>query len=75
MCAEVQGQGDTTILFTLAAVDTGTNLLNGIAVFSFSGTQLDLSEGYYAGEIEVTYSGGSTETVFKVLNFYIRADF
>lgn len=68
-------KGSTAVLFTLAAADVGQNFEEGNAVFSFSGTQLDIDEGYYEGEIEITYSGGTVETVFKVLDFYVRADF
>jgi len=64
-----------TVLFTLAAADVGDNFQDGIAIFSFSGTQLDIDAGYYEGEIEITYSSGTIETVFSVLNFYLRADF
>jgi len=75
-CAlKFRAKGTTTTLFTLAAADLGSNFASGIAVFSFSGTQLDLDEGYYEGEIEITYSSGTIETVFEVLDFYIRADF
>jgi hypothetical protein len=68
-------KGATATLFTLAATDVGDNFEDGIAVFSFSGTQLDIDEGYYEGEIEITYSSGTIETVFDVLDFYVRADF
>jgi hypothetical protein len=44
-------------------------------VFSFSGTQLNINEGYYQGEIEITYDSGKVETVFEILEFYIREDF
>ena len=70
-----RAKGTTTTLFTLAAVDVGQNFAEGIAIFSFSGTQLDLDEGYYEGEIEVTYSDGKKETIFDILDFYLRADF
>jgi|TARA_R110000782_G_scaffold79728_1_gene158204 hypothetical protein len=70
-----RAKGSTTTLFTLAAADVGDNFLDGKAIFSFSGTQLDIDAGYYEGEIEITYSSGSIETVFSVLDFYLRADF
>jgi len=70
-----RAKGSTTTLFTLSAADVGDNFEDGIAVFSFSGTQLAIDEGYYEGEIEITYTSGSIETVFKVLDFYVRADF
>jgi|TARA_R110000772_G_scaffold226188_1_gene336862 hypothetical protein len=75
-CAlKFRAKGTSTILFTLAAADVGGNFQVGIAVFSFSGTQLDIPEGYYEGEIEITYSSGTVETVFAILEFYLRADF
>ena len=75
-CAlKFRAKGTTTTLFTLAAADIGGNFADGIAVFSFSGTQLVLDEGYYEGEIEITYDSGTVETIFQVLDFYIRADF
>jgi hypothetical protein len=75
-CAlKFRAKGTTAILFTLAAADVGGNFADGIAVFSFSGTQLDIDEGYYEGEVEITYAGGEVETVFEVLDFYLRADF
>jgi|TARA_R110000803_G_scaffold208499_1_gene277214 hypothetical protein len=75
-CAlKFRAKDTTTVLFTLAAADVGDNFQDGIAIFSFSGTQLDIDAGYYEGEIEITYSSGTIETVFAVLNFYLRADF
>ena len=75
-CAlKFRAKGSTTTLFTLSAADVGDNFQDGIAVFSFSGTQRAIDEGYYEGEIEITYTSGSIETVFKVLDFYVRADF
>ena len=68
-------KGTTALLFTLAASDVGDNFKDGIAIFSFSGTQLAIDEGYYEGELSVTYSSGSIETVFKVLDFFLRDDF
>ena len=68
-------KGTTAVLFTLAASDVGDNFKDGIAIFSFSGTQLAIDEGYYEGEISITYSSGTIETVFKILDFYLRDDF
>ena len=68
-------KGTTTVLFTLNASDVGDNFKDGIAIFAFSGTQLAIDEGYYEGEISVIYSSGTVETVFKVLDFYLRDDF
>lgn len=64
-----------TILFTLLAADVGDNFKEGAAIFSFSGTQLNIDAGYYQGEIEVTYVSGVVETLYEILDFYVRDDF
>ena len=75
-CAlKFRAKGSTTTLFTLAAADAGTNFANGLAIFAFSGTQLDVEKGYYEGEIEIEYDTGKKETVYEVLDFYVREDF
>ena len=65
----------TNILFTLSAANVGDNFEDGIAIFSFSGTNLHHNAGYYEGEIEVTYASGVVETLYEILEFYIRDDF
>ena len=65
----------TVVLFTLSAFDQGTNFAEGSAIFVFSGTQLHIDEGYYQGEIEITFQNGSIETVYEILEFYLRNDF
>tara|TARA_R110000772_G_scaffold66607_3_gene148250 strand:- start:54 stop:383 length:330 start_codon:yes stop_codon:yes gene_type:complete len=68
-------RGATAILFTLLAVDELESFAKGIALFKFGAGNLDLTTGYYEGEIEVTYLGGTVDTVFEVLSFYVRAEF
>ena len=68
-------KGSTTILSTLTAVDTGTNLQNGIAIFSFGAGDLNVQPGYYEGEIEITFDDGTVESVYETLDFKVRADF
>lgn len=65
----------TNTLFTLIALDVGDDLQVGVAKFRFSGTSLNVDEGYYEGEIEITFEDGSVETVYETLDFYVRADF
>jgi hypothetical protein len=75
----VQGDSAPQIKATITRFDTGaisTNFADGIAVFSFSDTDLvGLSAGYYEGEIEITYSTGLKETIFEVQNYQLRGDF
>ena len=61
-------------LFTLNAPTTD-DFANGEAVFGFSSSNLDQDAGYYEGEVEITYSTGAVETLFEILEFYLRSDF
>ncbi len=71
-----RAKGSTTTLFTLNAIDVGTNFADGIAIFAFGSSDLaTLAAGFYEGEIEITYLSGAKETIFEVLNFNLRADF
>jgi hypothetical protein len=72
---KVRAKGKTTNLFTVTAGDSGTNLQNGIAIFSFVSGNLDQPEGYYEGEISIVFSDNSIETVFETIEMYIREDF
>lgn len=72
-CAlKFRAKDTTTVLFTLAGIG---DFSTGTVVFSFTGSQLDIAEGYYQGEIEITYPNGNVETIFEILEFYLRADF
>lgn len=70
-----RAKNTTIILFTLLAADVGENLANGIAIFIFNTGNLDIESGLYEGEIEITYPGGATETIYELLEFDVRADF
>lgn len=68
--------GSTTVLDTL----TGSVLdgANGVAVFLWNPTTLDVPAGEYEGEIEVTFAagqGGGVQTVYDLLKFKVREDF
>jgi len=65
----------TTVLFTLTNQSGDSDKSASIALFAFSAGQLDLDEGYYEGEVEVVSSASVRETVFEIVDFYLRADF
>lgn len=65
----------TTVLATLSNSATSGQKTNGIAIFPFSEAALANSEGKYEAEIEVTFDDGTIETVYEVLDFYLRDDF
>jgi hypothetical protein len=83
--------GSQTILFTLVgtllnglelesgAIDTGSPYnvagAGGRIAFDFAAGNLDIVAGAYEGEIEITFSDSSTQTVFRIQKFIVRDDF
>lgn len=73
---KVRKKGTDTVSFTLTASNIGDNLLNGILIFSLDGGQLaTIAAGNYEGEVEITLSDGTVETVFERVDVVIREDF
>tara|TARA_R110001592_G_scaffold273068_1_gene539943 strand:- start:2014 stop:2346 length:333 start_codon:yes stop_codon:yes gene_type:complete len=73
---KVRKTGSTSVLFTLTAATTGSDLQNGILLFSLDGGQLaTIAAGNYEGEVELTFSDSSVETVFERVDIVIREDF
>jgi hypothetical protein len=68
--------GTADILFTLLGENLGEAAeLQGIAIFTFSGSHLNQIAGRYEGEIEVTFPDANIETVYETVQFIIRDDF
>ena len=65
----------TTVNFSLTGSFTGVDATKGEVVFNFSGSQLNISEGDYEGEVEVVYADSTRETVFEIIQFVLREDF
>ena len=63
----------------LSSINSSTfessDLEAGIAIFVFNSTALDIASGNYVGEVEITFSNGTIETVFEQLEFLIREDY
>jgi hypothetical protein len=72
---KVRKRGAATLAFTLTALDVGTNLQEGVAIFAFGSGDLDIDPGHYEGEIEITLSDSTVETVYETLEFFVREDF
>lgn len=70
-----RAQGSATVKSTL----TGTviDATNGVVEFYWASdpTSLDGAAGSYQGEIQITFPDGQIQTVYDVLNFYLREDF
>lgn len=67
-------KGTTTLLFSQPGtlVTTGAD---GKIRFKFAAGQLNVEQGRYEGEIELTFPGGDKQTVYNPLEFYLREDF
>ncbi|MFN6303749.1 MAG: hypothetical protein ACK42H_16325 [Planctomycetota bacterium] len=65
--------GSTTVLDTLNGVLLDG--LNGIAAFAWNPNSLNVDAGDYEGEIEITFSDSSRQTVYDLLKFKVREDF
>jgi len=64
-----------SVLFSLSNQSGDSDQALGIAIFAFSGSQLDITPGNYEGEVEVVFTSGVRETVYETLDFVLRADF
>lgn len=73
---KVRKKGASSLAFTLTAADIGDNLENGKLYFSVDGGQLAaIAAGNYEGEVELTLSDSTVETVYERLDIVIREDF
>ena len=57
------------------AVPYNTAGAGGRVAFNFGIGDLSIPAGAYEGEIEITFSDNSIQTVFKVQKFTLREDF
>jgi hypothetical protein len=70
---KLRASGATTVLHTLACSKPNGGA-DGVVKFGFPSNTLDVPEGSYQGEIEMNFNG-QIQTVFDLLQFYVRADF
>lgn len=65
-------EADGTITSTAPYNNPGTG---GRVQFSWGANDLNQDAGDYEGEIEITYSDGTKQTVYDLLKFKLRKDF
>lgn len=65
--------GTTTVLSTLTCTKPNGGS-DGVVVFNFPGSTLNVDPGQYEGEVNIDFNG-ETQTVYDVLKFTVRADF
>lgn len=63
------------VILTLTATDVDTNLEEGIAIFVFGDGDLDIDPGNYEGEVEITFDNSTVETIYELIEFFVREDF
>lgn len=68
-------KGDDDLLFTLDTQSSEADLELGVAIFAFGDNDLNVSEGQYEGEIEMVSSSGVKETIYEIIDFFVREDF
>lgn len=68
-------KGGTTPLGTLSDSSSAQQKEDGIAIFQWGTTDLDIAAGNYEAEVEITDSTGLVETVYELIEFSIREDF
>lgn len=52
-----------------------TSGVDGECVIPWNPTSLDVAEGEYEGEVQVTFADTTVQTAYKVLRFRVRAEF
>ncbi len=70
---KLRALGGTTVLSTLTCVKTNGGA-DGVIMFYFPASTLDIPAGQYQGEIEISYNG-QILTVYDLLQFTLRAEF
>jgi hypothetical protein len=65
--------GSTTVLSTITCSKPNGGS-DGLVVFNFPGTTLNVDPGPYEGEVEIDF-GGEVQTVYDVLKFTVRPQF
>ena len=70
----VRKRHSTTTLFTLTGGGTAEEIAEGEITFTF-GSNLTGLEGFYEGQIQITYGSSQIESVYELVQFQIRAEF
>lgn len=70
---KLRAQNGTTVLSTLSCTKPNGGA-DGVVMFYFPGTTLDIAPGQYQGEIEISFNG-QIMTVYDLLQFTLRAEF
>lgn len=72
LALRIRPLGSTDITMTLSGVVTDGSA--GEVTFPFTGSPFT-AEGDYEGEVEITFSNGSIQTMYDLVKFKVRSDF
>lgn len=73
---KVRKEGQTSIAFSVTGVIESNTV--DVVVFPLGDNMIGIEHGRYEGEIEVTFSPGpneTIETVYEIINIFIREEF
>jgi|TARA_R110000744_G_scaffold96058_8_gene185545 hypothetical protein len=68
-------KGSTAVLATINYANDASDPTDGRVVFNMSTFLTTADEGFYEGEVEVTFADDSSQTVYQIINFRVRAQF
>jgi len=69
-------KGTGTVLSTLTSIAPSEEKPDGVAIFNWGASDLDIPAGNYEGEIEIHFTlEDVTETIYEMLDFVVREDF
>jgi hypothetical protein len=68
-------KGTTVILSTITYDSDASNLGSGFLQFPLGPWVATVEEGYYEGEVEITFDNGTQQTVFEHITFRVRTQF
>ena len=71
----VRAKGASVLAFTRAGtIPTNGDQVSGIAYINWQTGDLDRAPGNYEGEVEVITSNGLRETIYDLIDIFIRED-
>jgi len=71
----IRKKGTTAILTTITYDSGSSSLSTGFLQFALGPWLSAVSEGYYEGEVEITFDNGTQQTVFEHVTFRVRTQF
>ena len=71
----IRKKGTTSILSTITFDSGNSDLATGSLQFALGSWVSTAEEGYYEGELSITFDEGTQQTVFEHITFRVRGQF